>query len=488
MSDTLRLRQHAAHRAEHVALLDAEKGISIDYGALAAWVDEVESKLRDAGIDRGKRVALMAPSSVSTFVLLLACERLGAALLPLNWRLAAPELKAVVEHAKPHAIITAPPYDDVHFSLPVHLRWEEQALIQERARSAASPLSDDDIAMILFTSGTTGRPKGAMLPWRQVAVNALNTIDAIQLEPSSRVWSALPLFHTGGLNCLATPALFAGATTLLSSRFEPADALAVMERYQVTHLMGVPTMYAMLVEAGLESIDATALVAAICGGAPCPPSLIDRLHNAGIPFRQGYGLTEAGPNLFSLSPVQGHGRCGSVGCPAPRGAIRLAEDGEILVGGEHVMRGYLFDEETTANTLHDGFLRTGDIARVDKEGFYWIVGRKKEMFISGGENVFESEVELALAEHPAVGAAAVVSVDDAKWGQVGVAFLEPASPGTALATGEVQLWLRGRLAGYKVPKRWLVVAELPRTDSGKLTKVSLRERAQLDDAEENGEE
>jgi fatty-acyl-CoA synthase len=320
-----------------------------------------------------------------------------------------------------------------------------------------------------------------MLPHRQLFWNAVNTVWACDLGPEDRALAFLPLFHTGGLNCLATPTLYRGGTVVLMESFDPERALEVIEQNRITATVAVPTMYRMLADAGLDGRDLSSLHTLLCGGAPCPDRLLDTYLDRGLCFRQGFGMTEVGPNCFSLPPWMVGRLRGSVGQPVLHGDARIVDDdgdevavdevGELCLTGPHMCNGYWQDPEATQATMRDGWMHTGDYARRDEEGWFYIAGRKKEMFISGGGNVYPAEVENMLLDCPGVDQVAVVAVPDSRWGEVGLSVVVGEAEVDA-----VRSFCADRLARFKVPKRVVRVDDLPRNASGKVLKPVLRER------------
>ena len=478
------------------ASIDATSSHVLTYGQLLGRADALARGLHEGGVRRGDRVAILCLNRTEVFEALLACARLGAALVPLNWRLAPAELAAITADCAPAALLHEPDLQDATGHILAKCDIGLVSVLpndhgDDRAAPDPAPPAPapDDVAMILYTSGTTGRPKGAMLPWRQVAFNARATAALCDLGPDDRCLACLPLFHTGGLNCLAMPILSVGGAAVLMRKFDPHEALDAMERHRVTCFIGVPTMYQMLLDAGLASRSLPALRWRLLGGAPCPDALLDAYERAGQPLNQGYGLTEVGPNCFTLG-IGGAPR-GSVGVPVPGTEARLVRDdgriasredagvGELWLRGPHVCAGYWHRPEETARALDaDGWFHTGDYARRDAQGYFSIVGRKKEMFISGGENVYPAEVENTLASHPAVAEVAVVGVPDERWGEVGLAVIVPADAPAAqdaqdALAADLRRWTRERLATYKVPRHWKLVRELPKTPTGKVRKETL---------------
>ena len=332
--------------------------------------------------------------------------------------------------------------------------------------------------MLLYTSGTTGAPKGVMITHRQLFWNAINTVYATDLCAEDRVLAFLPLFHTGGLNCLATPALYRGGAVVLMAAFDAKRALEVIETERITATVAVPTMYQMLLDAGLDAHDTTSLKTVLCGGAPCPEPLLDAYLDRGVVFRQGFGMTEVGPNCFSLPPREVRRRRGTVGVPILHCGAKVVDEagaqlppdtvGELWLSGPHVCAGYWGRDD--APITADGWFKTGDYASVDADGYFRIAGRKKDMFISGGENVYPAEIENALLARPDIDQVAVVAIPHETWGEVGCAVLV----GAAIDLEAAEQHCRAQLARFKVPKRFVVVPALPMNASGKVLKHAVR--------------
>jgi len=355
-----------------------------------------------------------------------------------------------------------------------------------QAAPAQAPVSVEDPWIILYTSGTTGHPKGALLPFRQVAFNALNTIVALDLSSADRTVTYTPLFHTGGLHVLTTPLLAQGGCIVLCDGFDADRVLELTARERCTVLFGVPTTFERMAESALfKSGRGLGVRLALCGGAPCPKSLIDTWNGRGVVFKQGYGLTECGPNVLNLNPADVVRKAGAAGRPNltitavvvddDGRVVRGAGRGELCLGGPCVCLGYWNkpDQTKAAFTTGEGgapagLWRTGDVVEVDDEGFMTIVDRKKDMFISGGENVYPAEVEKVLADHPRIRAAAVIGIENAQWGEVGRAYVERKDDG--ITVEDVIAFARERLARYKVPKEVVFTDALPRNPSGKVQK------------------
>ncbi|MBI4577251.1 MAG: long-chain fatty acid--CoA ligase [Planctomycetes bacterium] len=459
---------------ERTALVDAGTGERWSYRDLhrrslrrAAW-------LRDAhGVRPGDRVAWVSRNRPEFFEALFACARLGAILVPVNWRLAPPERRGVLDHAEPRVVLEGDLTGPLAGDGP-------DPRVETYPAGEATPL------VILYTSGTTGRPKGAVLTHGSMTANSLNTTVACDLVADDSTLTYTPLFHTGALNVLSLPLLHRGGRVVLLGAFDATEALRVMEREAITTLFGVPTTYTMLRESpGFATADLGRLRLALVGGAPCPVGLIRDYADRGVVLRQGYGLTEVGPNCFSLPARDALRRAGTVGHPVMHCRARVVDEagrdvapgevGELWLAGPHVCAGYWRDPEATAAASRDGWWATGDLFRVDGEGYYQVVGRRKEMFISGGENVYPAEVEQAILQHPQVRECAVVGVPDPLWGEVGRAYVAPREA----ATEGLLSFLGQRMARYKVPRSVVGLPELPRNATGKVDRRALVSAAGL---------
>lgn len=491
--DPLRFWRRAA--PDRVALVDRPRGERLTYAGLDAGADRWAALLRAEGIGRGGLVGVLAGNRRETVELFFACGRVGAALVPLNWRLAAAELAPIVADARPALL-----FGEARFQDRVEgatgddgraLRWidldaDVPALLARGGPAAADvEVSGDDPLLVLYTSGSTGKPKGAVLPHRQLFFNAVATTTAWELGAGDVAPVSTPFFHTGGWNVFATPLWHRGGTVVLLDGFDADDFLAAVEEEGITVALTVPTQLLMLTESPRWGRPLPSLRRFVSGGAPCPRSLGEKVRAAGYRFREGYGLTECGPNCFAISDAEAAARPGAVGWPVPMLEMRLeTEDGreaapgvpgELLLRGPQVFAGYLRAPERTAEVLDaDGWLRTGDLAVRDADGAFRICGRRKEMFISGGENVFPGEVEAALADCPGVAEVVVVGVRDERWGEVGRAFVV-ARGGAGLSEEGVIAHARARLAGYKVPKSIVFLPEIPRLGSGKVDRRALVE-------------
>lgn len=480
------LKTHAQLRPNQIALID-EHGHRTTYAQMYEASKTAAARLQQLGVTAGDRVATLTANRPEFLHLLFGCARVGAILVPLNWRLTKAELAGIVADCDPKVMFVdaqntmqAPEHPN---ALSIH-NFADGV----KASDDLAEVDEDTAVAIFYTGGTTGTPKGAVLTHRSIHWNAVNTITGWGLSPTDVAPVFTPMFHTGGLNVLATPLFLLGGTVVLAGPFKAEDALDLLIRERCTVLFMVPTMFDMLRSAPeFDTTDLSRVRLWISGGAPCPRSLFEAYWQRGLPLRQGYGLTEAGPNNFGVNIEDAKAHLGTVGHPLPFVDIRLVREdgseaaigevGELQVRGPHVMSGYWARPEATAQAIAYGWLHTGDLAYRNKDGFFFICGRNKEMFISGGENVFPAEIEEVLLDHPAVAEAAVIGVPDTKWGEVGRAFIVAKDPANPPSDTELATFCRSRLAGYKVPKQVRIIDSLPKSAAGKILKKLLAEPA-----------
>ena len=419
--------------------------------------------LRAEGVGPGHIVAWLGHNSWDMLATLAACHTLGAVLLPLNWRLAAAELARIVDHAGAGHLMGTPELES--------LAQDVLARASPVPRPAAGVLPGD--LLLVYTSGTTGEPKGALHTAAGLQANALAAIAAQGLNAQSRVLSVLPLFHVGGLCIQTLPALAAGGRVLLHPRFEPGLWFDAVATWRPTTTLLVPAVMRALVEhPRWASADLSSLQFINSGSQIVPRHLIDAFHARGIPVAQVYGGTETGPVSIVLKPDEAMARPGSAGRPALGVQVRLAPDGEILLKAPNLMRGY--HRSATPAFDAEGWFHTGDLAVRHDDGFYEVVGRSKDLIISGGENIHPAEIENLALAWPGVAEAAVVGLPDAQWGEVPVLVLV-LQPGAEVDTEALRASFDGRLARYKHPRRVIVRDTLPRTALGKVQKANLRE-------------
>jgi len=489
------LPERAALTPDRVAIEFGDRRIS--YAELAAAAAGRAAAFAARGLEAGDRVATLARNCPEQVEVFFACAMAGLVMVPLNWRLTAPELAYQLGDADPAVLLTDPSLEALGKEAAAAAGCEAGPLTAHGRKrepgevSAARPSGDDPL-LILYTSGTTGRPKGAVLTHANCFWTNLSLDRTAELGGSDVVLQVLPQCHVGGWNVQPLLAWWKGATVVLEQAFDAGRVLALIAEKRITTMMGVPTNYLMLAaHPGFASADLSSLRQVIVGGAPMPRPLLETWLSRGVTITQGYGLTEAAPNVLCVPPECARQKTGSAGRPYlhVRVALRhLSGDGhvdgpgtgELLVAGPNVFAGYWRNPQATEAALEDGWLATGDIAERDDDGFYWIRGRSKDMYISGGENVYPAEVEEVLSGHEAIAEAAVVGVPDARWGETGLAFVV-FRPGLEVPPEELAGYCRTRLAAYKVPGHFRTAAELPRLTSGKLDKVMLRSMTGGDD-------
>ena len=460
-------------------------GEGTTYGDLDRRSERMAVALAAREVVHGDRVATLTPNSPDHVALLFACARLGLALQPLNWRLAPVEVRYQLEDAEPALLVVSEELTELAAEAGVAVTRSSFAELDADGVAPDPEVRDDDPLLLSYTSGTTGKPKGAVLThancfWANLCFDRTSA-----LTDDDVVLQVLPQFHSGGWNVQPLLAWWKGATVVLEPSFEPGRALRLIEERRVTTMMGVPATYLFMAEQPeFTDVDLSSLRLAVVGGAPMPESLLRQWQARGVGIVQGYGLTEAAPNVLCLPPEDAARKLGSAGKPYPHVDVALRDPdtgsllegpvtGELVVKGPNVFSGYWRDAEATAAAFADGWLLTGDLAERDAEGYYRIAGRLKDLVISGGENVYPAEIEDVLHSHPAVAEAAVVGVPDERWGEVCLAYV--ALRTNSEATEEALLeWCRARLARFKVPKEIRFVDELPRSAMNKVLKDVLR--------------
>ena len=484
------------------ALYDVTNGVRYTYAELDQRANRAANFLiEEYGVRKGDRVSILAQNSIAYVDLLFGVGKIGAILAPLNWRLTSRELTYIVNDCQPKVLIVGPEFvsvfDEMRAAIQVeHIISLERAEVEgasyedlmEQASASEPrrpPVEEEDAYCILYTSGTTGRPKGAILPHRQILWNAINTVISWGLSEKDVSPVLTPMFHSGGLFVFLVPLFYAGGRVVMARSFEPDASLKLIADEKCTVILGVPTLFQVWMNAPqFEAVDFSHVHFFISGGAPCPPSLIEAWSKRkGVTMRQGYGLTEAGVNCFSMTDGDALRKIGSVGKPIFHSQMRLVdtndkdvpvgETGELLIKGPHVCMGYWNNEEATRQSLKDGWFHTGDMARMDAEGYFYIAGRYKDMIISGGENVYAAEVEAVFREHGAVADAALIGQPDEKWGEVGL-MIVVCKPGQTVNAEELLKFCSGRLAKYKIPKRVEFVEALPYSPYGKVIKAELK--------------
>jgi fatty-acyl-CoA synthase len=506
IGDTLGRR--AIYTPDRLAVVDTGKADRphYTYAQMNERANRFANWLQDTvGVQKGDRIGIVAHDGVEFLDAFFACGKLGAILACYNWRMHWRELAQVVNDTTPKALIFSDEFKANIAQLLPHARSVTHTLhvegegIPGSARfestlqsGAPDPVTTDaveaeDTAALIFTGGTTGVPKGAQISHRQIGWNTLNTV-IHDILPGDTTVNVFPMFHVGGLLVYTMPLMIVGGTVIFVRRFDPDLVLSLIEEYRADFFAGVPTMYQMLTQApNWESADLSSLRFCTSGGAPLPVTLVEKFEaEKGVRFKQGFGMTEFGPGIFALAPEDAIRKAGSIGRPNFFVDARVVDDhnrplgpdevGELVLKGPSFCSGYFnmpgaMDDAVDA----DGWFHTGDMARYDAEWYFFIVDRKKDMFISGGENVYPAEIEQVLYRHPAVHQCAVIGLPDPKWGEVGQACVV-LEPGAAATADDLIAFMRDHLAAYKVPRAVTFLDSLPISAAGKILKRELREQ------------
>ncbi len=489
------LGKWAKYTPDKFFLREYNRNIEWSYSDFNLRTNALAVHLRDElNVEPGERIAIYSRNRAEYVMLFLACIKIGAILVPLNFRLTPRELDILLKDADPEVVFYEDEYEPQTKQLDAAKTVKYLLSVNALTGFLTDPVTpfefvppglftEEDVVMILYTAGTTGLSKGVMITNKMLFWNAVNTGLRLDLHSSDHTQSYAPFFHTGGWNVLFTPFLLHGASHTLLQSFDAEVILRLMESEKTTLLFGVPTMLQMMSDLEyFKKADLSSVRYAIVGGAPMPIPLINIWHEKGISIRQGYGLTEVGPNCFSLHQNDAIRKKGSIGFPNfyfetkivnENGSECTADEvGELWLRSPVVTPGYWRKPKETAEAISDGFFHTGDLVKQDSEGFVYVVDRKKNMFISGGENVYPAEIEKFLYTHPAVKEAAVIGVSDERWGEVGKAYIV-LNEGEILTAETALDFCRGSLAKYKIPKYFAFVKEIPKTDAGKINKIKL---------------
>jgi fatty-acyl-CoA synthase len=475
-------------------------GRDISYAEFAAMVERITAALAASGIRRGDCAAFLGFNSPEMLALLFSCARLGALFMPLNWRLAAPEHRQMLQDCPPKVLIVEPDFiaqtnsigdalagiGRVAFgaSAPGWTPWDE--FLGRGATPAPRDATADEETplLICYTSGSTGKPKGVLLSQRAIVCNAANSEDMHGLSGDDVILNTLPLFHVGGLNNLTTPALQAGCTVVLHAKFDPEATFDCLEREGITLTVLVPAQLDMMMaNRRWAGADFSSLRMITTGSSIVPRHVIHAVHEKGVPLVQVYGATETCPIAVYLKADEAMRKIGSTGRVGRHCQLRLVDKngldvaqgvtGEILIKGDNVMNGYWQAPQATAAVLNDGWFRSGDMGHLDEEGFLYVDGRSKDMIISGGENIYPAEIENLLIESPDIAEASVIGKPDARWGEIVVAVVVPRE-NSSLSSEQVLKLLEGRIARFKHPKEVVLVKALPKTALGKIRKEDVR--------------
>ena len=473
---------------DSIALVSGDTGESWNYRELFTRAQSGANFLfHQKKIQKGDRVVYLGKNDLSVITLFFATSRIGAILVPVNFRLSHDEIHYIINDSLAKLIVMDSDIENlaggfVSADQEVLFLKEFENQTQQKKEFIDFNCEEKDPAMIIYTSGTTGRPKGATLCYQGLFWNALSTSLRLNLTQNDKAVTFLPLFHTGGWNVLTTPFLSRGAQIILTQKFDAAQVLSLSEKYQATLLFGVPTTMSMLAQhSTFQSVDLSSVRYAIVGGEPMPIELIEKWHDKKVPVRQGYGLTEFGPNVFSLNEKESLRKMGSIGTPNAYIDVHVITDknqaalpgevGELYLRGPACMLGYWNQPEETKKTMDGDWLMTGDLVQFDNEGFFYIVGRKKDMYKSGGENVYPAEVERVILQISWVKEVAVIGMQNDKWGEVGKAFVS--SDKSQFCESELREHCSKNLAKFKVPQVFHWIRELPKSGSGKVLKRDL---------------
>lgn len=484
------------------ALVDG--GRRLTYEQLNARVNRLSGVLQGMGLQAGDRCAMLAYNCLEYVEVIFAAAKLGLLLVPLNWRLSPAELAFNLSDSGTETLIFDPDFTVTVKGLLGQTQLRRLLVLGEDAVEGAAAYEKaiagetdmepdpgrsvnlDTPHIIMYTAGTTGRPKGAVLTQGASFWNAINLEMDMHFTPGDRNLLVLPMFHIGGIGLFTLPMLHSGGTVVIQRTFEPSETIRLLKEENITLFFGVPAVFLFLIQHKGFNPDAFARVRIVMsGGAPLPVTLVNQYKEAGIMLQQGFGMSEAAPSIATLGKERAIEKAGSIGRALFHVEARVVDDefndvpsgavGELVIRGPNMMKGYWNRPEATAEAFAGGWFHTGDLARMDEDGDLTIVGRKKDMFISGGENVYPAEVENAIFELHQVAEAAVVGLSDERWGEVGRAVIV-LKEGQRLSEGEILEHLRGRLARYKIPKSVVFVDRLPRNAAGKVLKIELRNR------------
>jgi len=495
------LNKRAEIAPEKVALVDDAMGREFTYAQFNKRASRCAEVMRDKyGIHPGDRVAILAQNSTDFFEILYACAKIKAILVPINWRLAIPEAEFIVDDCTPKGLF----YDvqfanvaealhqkigtDMYISLSGKVYRDaavyEQELTSASGKSITMPMRDGNEAWyMIYTSGTTGLPKGVPQTFHMSMYNYLNIGVGLGLTSEDTCLTILPCFHSAGINLYANPTLLVGGTVIVERTFEPSRTLRLLSE-KTTFFFGVPAVYLSLSQQPeFEHTDLSHVRSWCVGGASVPMNLLKTYARRGINIREAMGMTETGPDVLLMDKENVLKKFGSAGKPQVFVEVRIVDHeghnvvdgdtGELLIRGPGIMQGYWKLPKKTAETIEpNGWLHSGDVARRDEDGYYYMVDRLKDMYISGGENIYPAEIENVLYSHPAISEVAVIGVSDKKWGEVGKAIVV-VKPDHNLIEKDVIAFLQGKIARYKIPKFVVFIDKLPRNGAGKVQKTSL---------------
>ncbi len=489
------IAHHAEVRGQRTAAIDLATQRRFTYAEFDERIDRLAAHLATLGVKKGERVAVLAANSTDFLETQFACFRLGAIFTPLNIRLTVHELAFIVGDAAPLALIHDADFDSMAEELrkqckvPHLLSYGapyERAIADSPRLAQHTPCAMEDVCTIMYTSGPTGKPKGSQTTHLMNFINCINFGIGVFISQKTVHLCVLPLFHTGGLNCYVNPIFHAGGCNIIMRAFDPGESLRIVgdPAIGLTHFFGVPSIYQfMAAHPAFQHTDFSRLQIAGVGGAPMPVPLLKQWESRGCTLVQGYGMTETSPAVLVLDADDAARKAGSAGRPILHGEVKIVDDdgnpvkqgemGELWVKGPNITPGYWNRPDANRTSFTDGWLHTGDAARQDEEGFYYIVDRTKDMYISGGENVYPAEVEDVLYQLPQIAEAAIIGEPDSTWGETGLAIVVR-KPGQDLSETQVIAHCRERLARFKCPTRVMFIDALPRNATGKVHKPTLR--------------
>ena len=488
-------------RPKKIAIKEISSGRETSYYELNQRSKSLAGWLQKKGLKKGDRVAILAHNCAEVFELEFACGKIGGVELPLNWRLTKPELEYILNDSKPMCLIYSVEFKDIAQELikdcgiknslmieENNFGSEYEQAISENNNFETVESNHDDLIMLMYTSGTTGHPKGAMINHQMQFFNTVNLGATARITDKTIQLVVLPLFHTGGMNCYANPILHNGGQIVLMKEFDPGKALEIINNpdFGITHFFAVPAPFQFMMQhPNFATTDFSRIEGAGVGGAPCAEVIIETWQNKGVELWQGWGMTETSPGGIGLSGDDAARKIGSAGKPLLHTEVKIVDEkgnevkqgevGEILIKGPNITPGYWNNEEATKNSFVDGWLKTGDAAQMDDEGFIYIVDRQKDMYISGGENVYPAEIENVLYQLPQIAEAAIIGIPDEKWGEVGLAFIA-LKPNENLSDEDIVNHCLKNLAKFKIPKTVEFIEALPRNATGKVLKRTLREQ------------
>jgi len=489
------IAHHAEVRGDRTAAIDLATQRRFTYAEFDERIDRLATHLASLGVKKGERVAVLAANTTDILETQFACFRLGAIFTPLNIRLTVHELAFIISDAAPALLV----HDGDFASMAAELQKQcnvphllsygaayEKAIAGSQRLAQHTPCDMSDICTIMYTSGTTGKPKGSQTTHLMNFINCINLGIGVFISQKTNHLCVLPLFHTGGLNCYVNPVFHAGGCNIIMRAFDPGESLRIIGDTAIglTHFFGVPSIYQFMgAHPAFANTDFSRLQIAGVGGAPMPVPLLKMWEARGCTLVQGYGMTETSPAVLVLDAEDAARKAGSAGRPVLHGELKIVDDdgnevkkgemGELWVKGPNITPGYWNRPEANKTSFTDGWLHTGDAARQDEDGFYYIVDRTKDMYISGGENVYPAEVEDTLYQIPQIAEAAVIGQPDGTWGETGLAIVVK-KPGADLTETQVIAHCRERLARFKCPTRVLFIDALPRNATGKVHKPTLR--------------